>query len=793
VAACSLAALVSVAGCSSSGVSEAELRACPRGDAVWERAAEQAETAGDFDALRRLAEEVASANPDRWEPRWIVGESLVRPGLEQRSLDLLKQAVEPLEQALQIAEREEDPLGVARAGNRLGSLARRVSRDYDASERYFRTALDAARRAGRADLAAKINNNLAGVLLLAGRMAEALDALERAAAGFQKTGLESNARRTAYHRAVILKNLGNLAEARELLDEVYGDATEAGDDVLASNVCAARGHLHRILDERDDAREWYARVTDANPRAEAAAALGRGRVALRDGEYDEASMWLDRAIDQEVQGTVALLAKTFRAEVDLRSGQPGRARERLVGAVGEADELGLKEASHLARLLLGKAVVLESESDPAALQHFREAVAIVESQGEGLDPGSEGLGYLRERAEPFTELAAALARADEADPQEILGVVERAHSRSLRRVLQGGDGETMTVDLARLRRDLAPGELLLDYLVGHDRGVLIAVARGETRVSVIPGWTELRRPIQRYRSALRRPLISASARLDPLADLERDLELGRELRDTLLGPVADLVDASTRLLVVPDQDLALLPFAALPGPPGPLTFLGDDKEIAVLPMAGAAPGWPEGRGPILLAGDPLPDPAGEFGALPLAGEELSQLDALWSPVVSTQIRGEDLVARRFGELPLASFGTLHFATHAVASSLDPRRCAVILSGGEKLGMQRIAELELGPALVVLSACQTGEGEIIPGEGVVGLSWAFLRAGAMGIAASLWSVEDASTARLMVAFHRHWKAGRDPVSALALAQRELSDSVRHPAYWAPFVLILSPQT
>jgi CHAT domain-containing protein len=94
---------------------------------------------------------------------------------------------------------------------------------------------------------------------------------------------------------------------------------------------------------------------------------------------------------------------------------------------------------------------------------------------------------------------------------------------------------------------------------------------------------------------------------------------------------------------------------------------------------------------------------------------------------------------------------------------------------------------------VLSACRTGEGEVIPGEGVVGLSWAFLKAGAHAIAASLWSVEDSSTADLMVAYHRHLKSGQDPVSALSLAQRELAVSHPHPAYWAPFVVILSPLT
>jgi CHAT domain-containing protein len=107
-------------------------------------------------------------------------------------------------------------------------------------------------------------------------------------------------------------------------------------------------------------------------------------------------------------------------------------------------------------------------------------------------------------------------------------------------------------------------------------------------------------------------------------------------------------------------------------------------------------------------------------------------------------------------------------------------------------MNEIAELDLGAPLIVLSACRTGEGEIIPGEGVVGLTWAFLHAGAKAVAASLWSVEDESTAELMLAFHRFLRDGHDPVAAMTRAQRERMKANPHPAYWSPFVVVLKPQ-
>lgn len=132
---------------------------------------------------------------------------------------------------------------------------------------------------------------------------------------------------------------------------------------------------------------------------------------------------------------------------------------------------------------------------------------------------------------------------------------------------------------------------------------------------------------------------------------------------------------------------------------------------------------------------------------------------------------------------------MHFATHAEASSVDPGRCAVRLSRGEPLGIDAIARLDWQGDLVVLSACQSGEGEVVPGEGVVGLTWAFLRAGASEVVASLWRVDDVAASELMVAFHRELDGETDAATALARAQREVRARRGHPAYWAPFVLTL----
>jgi CHAT domain-containing protein len=198
------------------------------------------------------------------------------------------------------------------------------------------------------------------------------------------------------------------------------------------------------------------------------------------------------------------------------------------------------------------------------------------------------------------------------------------------------------------------------------------------------------------------------------------------------------------------------------------------------------------RLPVFLAGDPLADDSGEFPDLPWAESELDRLAAVWQVSGDDVLSSNDLTSTGLASRSLERYRTIHLATHAVASSLDPGRCALILSRGERLGLDDIRELSLGPALVILSACRTGEGELVPGEGLIGLGRTLLEAGARAVVASQWSVEDRAAADMMVAFHDLLKQGEDPVSALHLASRSAATESPHPAYWAPFTILLKTE-
>jgi CHAT domain-containing protein len=142
------------------------------------------------------------------------------------------------------------------------------------------------------------------------------------------------------------------------------------------------------------------------------------------------------------------------------------------------------------------------------------------------------------------------------------------------------------------------------------------------------------------------------------------------------------------------------------------------------------------------------------------------------------------------------FTYLHLAAHAQANSVVPLDSAVVLSADAsayKLYARDVVTVPLHAELVTLSTCRSAGTRTFSGEGLVGLSWAFLSAGAKRVVGGLWPVEDASTAELMTHLYRQLAAGAEPIAALRLAKLELlhSDTAyRKPYYWAPFVIYTS---
>jgi tetratricopeptide (TPR) repeat protein len=130
---------------------------------------------------------------------------------------------------------------------------------------------------------------------------------------------------------------------------------------------------------------------------------------------------------------------------------------------------------------------------------------------------------------------------------------------------------------------------------------------------------------------------------------------------------------------------------------------------------------------------------------------------------------------------------LHLACHGMFRSDNPMFSSLKLCDGW-LTAADVLDLDLAGALVTLSACESGRNEVFAGDELIGLTRAFLGAGAATLVASLWLVQDETTAELMERWYEHLRRGVGRAAALRRAQLALKDKSPHPYYWAPFVLI-----
>jgi CHAT domain-containing protein len=176
-------------------------------------------------------------------------------------------------------------------------------------------------------------------------------------------------------------------------------------------------------------------------------------------------------------------------------------------------------------------------------------------------------------------------------------------------------------------------------------------------------------------------------------------------------------------------------------------------------------------------------------------EKINQLhldNGLISKYFVREAANEELIKK--GEL--ANYDYIHFATHGFVNSQYPELSGLLLAQNPKsaedgvLYSGEILGLTLKAELVTLSACETALGKKIEGEGVRGLTTAFLFAGAQSVIASLWKVADESTALMMISFYSELLSGKDKATALRTAKRHLISTSRfsHPYYWAPFIPI-----
>jgi CHAT domain-containing protein len=268
------------------------------------------------------------------------------------------------------------------------------------------------------------------------------------------------------------------------------------------------------------------------------------------------------------------------------------------------------------------------------------------------------------------------------------------------------------------------------------------------------------------------------------------------------------------VVILPDDVLTRLNFETLlaPGPsletgpsqsPAPgraaspaLHYWIDDATVLSAPSLAtlaAAKSTRPSHGKLLLLGNPV-TVSEDYPSLPLFGLEMNEIQKHFQPTDVAVFSGPRASPAAYLSSNPAQYSYIHFVSHAVASRTDPLDSAIILSNSSagdssfKLYARDIMQHPIDARLVTVSACYTSGTRAYAGEGLVGLSWAFLRAGADSVIGALWEVSDDSSPRLMDTLYQGIEDGEAPAVALRRAKLSLihtSSSFNRPFYWAPF--------
>jgi CHAT domain-containing protein len=335
------------------------------------------------------------------------------------------------------------------------------------------------------------------------------------------------------------------------------------------------------------------------------------------------------------------------------------------------------------------------------------------------------------------------------------------------------------VTLAEVQALLEEGTTLLEYLVTPNEVVVWVVDRSRSElVRIRVPRAAVLNDVRAFRKAI--------ADLAPAAEVERRAEA---LHRQLVAPVRAHVRGD-RVVVVPHDVLHYLPFAALRSPQG--RWLIEDWRLSTVPSAsvlkylggkGSA-----ARGPAVAIGNPELGP--DFSLRFAEREAQAVADAF--PGARVFVRGAATEREAKTLAPTAS--VLHFATHAELDEKDPLASALLLVGGGgedgRLEVRELFRLDLNARLVVLSACETGLGQLSRGDELVGLQRAFLYAGTPAVVTTLWKVDDRASFVLMRRFYEAL-ASNGPAEALRRAQRASLAEQSHPFFWAAFSLAGHP--
>ncbi len=602
---------------------------------------------------------------------------------------------------------------------------------------------------------------------------------------------------------------GDAAEIRALIGEVY--QRQGKTELARTNYQAALKHF---------------READA-PVEKAGVAFALGRLELKESNYDAAENYLRESIEttEDIRSDLnsRVLATAFSASVHERyetyidclmrkhKQQPSQGMDLRAFQASE-----LARARSLAALLRDTQTKIVTGIDPQLAEQERTLRQAILAKAE----------------QTITLLAADYNKDQLHQLEKSLTRLREQHKQVVQKLQKQNPHydqikETANYSVKQIQDLIIEDDqtMLLEYFLGRNGSYLWAITRNDARVFDLEKADVITQAVKDVYELLS---------VEPNDDTDKRLNKATaELSKLVLGPVANHLNAR-RIIVVADGALNYIPFQLLPLSSRDQTPLVANYEVVNAPSASVLGQLRQERQQrprrtqILAAfGDPVfasnyqqfkKSGSGELLAtksdrdIEVKGDDIdiatiqplhyskSELKKLSDLAGSAALikRGFDASRGVLETTDFSKYAILHFATHGLLNPKNPEKSGFLLStldldGNQQDGfitMRDVYSLHVPVDLVVLSACRTGLGKDVRGEGLIGLTRGFMHAGASSVVASLWKVDDEATAELMKNFYANMlQKGMAPAEALRAAQNTVRQNPlwQSPHYWAGFTL------
>jgi CHAT domain-containing protein len=595
-------------------------------------------------------------------------------------------------------------------------------------------------------------------------------------------------------------NLGNIDKALDLYSIAQRRASLLGDNDSLAQFFTVVALVHRDLGELTSAEE-------SDLRAIALAKQLARRDKIVNASEDLSQVYIDegRPNDADRYANEALaLAQQAGNQPDILychmlQGEAAALRHDFSRADSLLHEVILAPESQNRMRWTSQhtlARMYEEQGQPtAAEQAYKAAIALVEGARRDLHQELSQLTFLTNAAHIYDDYIHFLVA------QGRSGEALEAADWSRARTLQQGLGLISTsvavrppplraVEIAR-----RANATLLFYWLGEKQSYLWAISPEKVVLIPLPAQAEITPLIERYRRAV-------LALKDPVRETGREANQdGRALYDMLVAPAAGVVASGRPVILFADGAMSQLNFETLLAPSPVPHYWIEDATILSAPSirlyAAQRPSASASNAPgrLLLLGAPV-TPDTTLPELPMAALEVQKVRADFPATREAIYAGASATPAAYLASRPEQFSYIHFVAHSVASRTDPLESAVMLSSDNqaeesyKLYARDILQHPIDARLVTISSCNSSGTRSFTGEGLVGLSWAFLRAGAHNTIGALWEVSDASTPQLMDRLYIELEQGKPPAAALRDAKLSLLHSggnFNRPFYWAPFQL------